>query len=112
MIVGDFDVPRCAIVPHKAEPPLIVDADTVLTLTISAQDFQAVARRHAQIVELTRGIQQQKLRAKAALNLRRKPAHRMACKDRSRALVREAFDHAIKRTVTRYALSMPAGGAG
>src|ERR1700693_560468 len=109
MIVGDFDVPRCTIVPHKGEPPLIVDADTVLILTIPAQDFQAVARRNAQIVELIGGIQHQKLRAKVALNLRRKPAHRIACKDRSRALVREAFDHATKRPVTRYALSMPRG---
>lgn len=78
MTVGDFDVPRCAIVPYKAEPQLIVSADTVLTLTISAQDFQAVARRHAKIVKLARGVQHQKLRAKAALNLRRKPAHRIA----------------------------------
>jgi hypothetical protein len=85
MIVGDFDVPCCAVVPHKAEPPLIVDADTVLTLTISAQNFQTVARRRAEIVELTRGIQRQKLRADPALKLGRKPAHRIARKDRSSA---------------------------
>jgi hypothetical protein len=85
MIVGDFDVPCCAVVPHKAEPPLIVDADAVLTLTISAQNFQTVARRRAEIVELTRGIQRQKLRADPALKLGRKPAHRIARKDRSSA---------------------------
>src|SRR5258708_35089739 len=103
MRAGHFAPPPCPTVQKKGKPPLIVDADTVLTLTIPAQDFQAVARRHAKIVGLTRGIQHQKLRPKVALNLRREPAHRIACKDRSRALVREAFDHATKRTVTRYA---------
>jgi hypothetical protein len=52
MIVGDFDVPCCAIPPRKAEPPLIVDADAALALTIPAQSLHTVAWRHAQIVEL------------------------------------------------------------
>jgi hypothetical protein len=37
VIVGQLDVPRRTISPHEAEPPLVVDADTVLTLTVAAQ---------------------------------------------------------------------------
>jgi hypothetical protein len=67
MIVRNLDVPRRAIPPYEAEPPLIVDADTVLALTVAAQTLQTVARRHAQIFDLPRGIDSQKLRAGGAL---------------------------------------------
>ena len=103
MIVGHLDVPRGVISPHKAEPPLIVDADTVLTLTVAAQSLKVIAGRYAKIVELFGGINRQKLRACAPLNLRRKSPHSVACKDRGRALVREAPDHDIAyRETVRY----------
>jgi len=73
MIVGDLDIPGRAIAPYKAEPPLIVDANAVLALTIAAQSLQTVTGRHPQIVQLPGGINGQKLRAGAPLNLYRKP---------------------------------------
>ena len=84
MIVGDLDIPGRAIAPYKAEPPLIVDANAVLALTIAAQSLQTVTGRHPQIVQLPGGINAQKLRAGAPLNLYRKPSHPVARKDRSR----------------------------
>ena len=101
MIVGHLDVPRGVISPHKAESPLIVDANTVLTLAITAQSFQTIAGRHAKIVELFGGINSQKLRAGAVLNLRRESPHGIARKDRGRPLVRETPDHdkAYRKTV-------------
>ena len=73
MIVGDLDIPGCAISPYKAEPPLIVDANAVLALTIAAQSLQTITGRHPQIVQLPGGITGQKLRAGAPLNLHRSP---------------------------------------
>ena len=67
MIVGDLDIPGRAIAPYKAEPPLIVDANAVLALTIAAQSLQPVTGRHPQIVQLPGGINGQKLRAGAPL---------------------------------------------
>ena len=103
MIVGNLDVPRFAIPPLEAEPPLIVDADAVLALAVAVQSLQTVAGRHAQIVESLRGIDRQKLRAGAPLNLQRQTAHSVACEDRCGALVREALDHdrAYRETVRR-----------
>lgn len=93
MIVGNLDVPRLAIPPLEAEPPLIVDADAVLASTIAVQRLQTVAGRHAQIVEPLRGIDRQKLRASTPLNLQRQTANGVACEDRCGALVRKALNH-------------------
>jgi hypothetical protein len=35
---------------YEAEPPLLVDADAVLSLTISCEHFEPIARRNAQIL--------------------------------------------------------------
>ena len=37
MIIDNLDVPRIGLTPGKAYPPLIVDADAVLSLTIGLQ---------------------------------------------------------------------------
>jgi hypothetical protein len=70
-------------------------------LTIAAQSLQTIAGRHAKIVELFGGINSQKLRAGAALNLRRESPHSIARKDRGCPLIREAPDHdeAYRKTV-------------
>jgi len=93
MIIRNLDAPRFAIPPLEAYPPLIVDADAVLALTITVQRLQTVAGRHAEIVESLRRVDRQKLRAGAPLNLQRQTANGIACEDRCGALVREALDH-------------------
>lgn len=57
MIVDDLDVLGAAILPDKAYPPLIVDADTVLALPAAPQRFEAIAGRHFEIVQFTGGIE-------------------------------------------------------
>jgi len=39
MIVNDFDLVRVAISPYKTDPPLFVDADRMLSLTVASQGF-------------------------------------------------------------------------
>lgn len=103
MIVGNLDVPRFAIPPFEADPPLIVDADAVLAPTIAVQRLQTVARRHTQVVESLRGIDRQKLRTGAPLHLQRQTPHGVAYEDRCSALVRETLDHdqTYRETVRR-----------
>jgi hypothetical protein len=36
MVVDNLDIVRIAIVPTKTDPPLLVDADTMLALAISS----------------------------------------------------------------------------
>jgi len=66
-MVDDLDIPAFAITPNKADAPLIVDANTDLTLAVAVQRLQTVAGRHAQIVESLRGVDCKKLRAGAPL---------------------------------------------
>jgi hypothetical protein len=56
MIVGQLNVPSFAIPPYETQPPLIIDANAVLTVAIAAQHLQTVAWGHPQIVKLPRGI--------------------------------------------------------
>lgn len=45
MVVGDLDTPCFAIAPDEADPPLIVDADTVLASSVAVKCLKAIAWR-------------------------------------------------------------------
>ncbi len=51
MIVHDFDIFRAAFRPSKTDAKLIVHANTVLSGAVAFKCFQAVARRHLEIVK-------------------------------------------------------------
>lgn len=51
MIIYDFDFFRPAIRPVKANTPLIVNANAVLTGAISLERFETVAGRRPQIIQ-------------------------------------------------------------
>src|SRR5690242_15808482 len=51
VVVDDLDFVGMFISPYEADPPLIVDADRVLSLAITFQGFEPVRRRDAQILE-------------------------------------------------------------
>ena len=93
MIVDDLNVPLFTVAPHKTDPPLIVNANTALTLAVAVQSLQAIAGRHTQIVELLRRVDRKQFRAGAPLNLRRQIADGVASKDRCCAFIAKAFDH-------------------
>ena len=56
MVVDDFHLVGVAVTPTKANPPLIVDADAVLTFPISTQCFQTVAGWDTQVSEPSRAV--------------------------------------------------------
>jgi hypothetical protein len=49
MIVDDINIVCIALAPYKAEPPLVVDPDAVLSLSIAVQGFQTISRRSYQV---------------------------------------------------------------
>jgi hypothetical protein len=49
VIVDNLDIVGIAVVPTKTEPPLIIDANAVLTLSIGGQGFQPVPGRACQV---------------------------------------------------------------
>src|SRR5205823_12633221 len=58
VVVDDFHFVRIIVLPSEANPPLIVDADRMLSLAFALQRFQSVAGRQAQIVEPFGVVQQ------------------------------------------------------
>ena len=56
---------------HQAEPPLLVDADAVLSLTISRERFETIARRNTKILKTHRSIKLLQFAEGALSNVRR-----------------------------------------
>ena len=42
--------------PAKADAPLIIDADAVLAEAVALQRFEAISRRHPQIIQAARDL--------------------------------------------------------
>jgi hypothetical protein len=57
VVVGDFDFISLAALPAKAEPVLVVDADGISALPVSAERVQAVAWWYAEVVERGGGLE-------------------------------------------------------
>jgi len=51
VIVYDLDINGIAILPSKANTPLIVDANAVLAGTFALKRFKVIRRRNAQIIQ-------------------------------------------------------------
>ena len=60
-MVGNLNVRRSCIGPNEADPELIVDADAVLSRSITYQRFEAITRRRFQIFKHGRGLQHREL---------------------------------------------------
>ena len=78
MIVHDRDIVRVAVLPTKADTPLIVDPNAVLASAIALAFFEAIAGRNAEIVELFRGVYGHELAQHGPLEVGRKPSDGLA----------------------------------
>ena len=56
MVVNDLNPFWTSVAPPEADTPLIIDSDTVLSRSITAQMLEPVARRNPKILETTRGV--------------------------------------------------------
>lgn len=56
MVVNDLNPFWTSVSPLEADMPLIIDSDTVLPRTITAQKLKPVARRNPKILQATRGV--------------------------------------------------------
>ena len=56
MVVTDLNPFWTSVAPPEADTPLIIDSDTVLPRTITAQTLKPVARRNPKILQTTRGV--------------------------------------------------------
>jgi len=50
MVVDNFDIEGITVFEPKANAPLVVDADAILSSSLALQRFESVRPRHQQIV--------------------------------------------------------------
>jgi hypothetical protein len=61
MIIIDFDIVSIASFPYKADPPLLVYPNAVLSRAFSFQGFKLISRWYIQLSELIHCIDLKKL---------------------------------------------------
>ena len=93
VIVDDFNVVRIRAFPSEAHPPLVIDSNTVLPLSIAAKFLQSIARRHPQFLERFRRVDGDELTEHDAPEISREPPHRLSRKQPFGVAIAERLDH-------------------
>ena len=111
MVIDDFNLIGMSVPTLETDPPLIVDAETVLSTPVAGQGFQTMGRRDTQIIQGDRRIEPFKTHLRSAMNVLRDTAGCLSTCKFSGFLVPEALDHGgiitpIDNNVKRYYLSM------
>jgi hypothetical protein len=57
MIIDDLNIMNVSVMPGKANPPLVVNAYTVLPFALSVQRFEMVARGNPQRFQIHDGVE-------------------------------------------------------
>jgi hypothetical protein len=95
VVVRDLDVVGVTTPPSEADPPLVIDPDAVLPLPITAQSFQPVARRDAQVVQAVRSVQHPELPQCHPLHIGSKPPDGVPFEQPLGVSIAEALDHDV-----------------
>jgi len=84
---------RSSLIPDKADPPLIIDPNRMLSLTVRSKCFEPIARGHAKIAEHPGLIQKTKLSERDVLDISRQSSAPTAGPDQFRFGIGEALNH-------------------
>ena len=87
MVVNDLNPFWTSVAPLEADTPLIIDSDTVLPRTVTAQTLEPVARRNPKILETTRSVN--------LTQLAQRDAHDARIEGRNRLPLKQALSLAI-----------------
>lgn len=93
MIVDDLHFVRVAALPAEAHAPLVVDTNAILPCPVPPQFLQAIARRHAKILELLCGVEHDKLLQHHAMKVARQATDAFPREEALRVAIGEALDH-------------------
>lgn len=93
MVVNDLNVVGIAILPAKADAPLIIDANTVLSGAIPVELFEPIARRGPEIDHGLGRINDGQLAQHGTLEVAGESPDGLAIEQRFRVPIAEALDH-------------------
>jgi hypothetical protein len=68
VVIHDFNFTGLPFAPRKTNPPLVIDADAVLTLSIAFKAFQAISWQRRERSEIRRGVEHIEFAKGQALN--------------------------------------------
>jgi hypothetical protein len=71
VILADLYLVSAVGTPDEADPPLVVDADAVLSVPVSPEQLEPIARRASEVLEARGGIDHEKLPVGLALHVSR-----------------------------------------
>ena len=80
MVIHHFHVIGVATLPFKTNPPLVVDANAILTGSFAGQFLQAIGRWHAEVAQGARPIQHPQLTQRYLLYVLRQLARELSGK--------------------------------
>ena len=93
VVIGDLYIECISFFPDETNPPLVVDADAMLTCPVFLKGFEIVTTIDCQHSEVGRGIQDQKLAPRRLLDCL-KSQYRLIVEDGSGVCVLErAYRH-------------------
>jgi hypothetical protein len=92
MIVHNLDILCAAVAPNETDPPLGVDADRMLSLSIPDKSLQPVSRWRPQVGKRTRTVKQEQFAPCLTLN-GSEPGNILIRKKARRRRVFEGADH-------------------
>ena len=96
MVIHDFDVESIAGAPAKADPVLVVHANTVLALAPALQGFQSVTWRDPEVGQDRRGVQHLQLPSRHFADIAAQPAGNRVAEDPFRLAISPSLDHELK----------------
>jgi hypothetical protein len=106
VIIDHFHVIGMTDSPHKADSPLIIDANAVLSCTIAPELLEAVARRHSKVCQRRGGVKHDEFLSSTSLHAARPAPHGLAAEQPLRVPASKRGDHAPDNSAMRYACQM------
>lgn len=104
MIVHYLDLIGVAVVPDKANAPLVVDADAVLTVAATRKSLKAITGRDSQVIQVRSVMEHHQLGLGTTLDMLREPADATAFGNRLGITVVVTPDHLL--SVAYHAISV------
>lgn len=101
VVIRNLDIVRITLAETKADSPLVIDRDRVLSLSIANQRMQSVARRHPKILETSREIDVLELPSSASKEVGRKAPSLSSDEQRLRFAIGERLDHPLYCILSR-----------
>jgi hypothetical protein len=95
VVVNNFDVEGVSFLPEKAETIPIVNANAVLTFTVSTQFFQMIAGRNAQIIQGHGSVEHEQFPQGNSLEFSRQAGVTPSLKKMFGFAITEGLDHAL-----------------